>query len=557
MLQAGFRIGVFMVVAMWSATALAAPDHVRVSWDKEDTAHTMAVTWTTQSLGDASIVDYGLDTSYGDQATGSNFQANGALGVIHSVSISELEPSTLYHYRVGGPGAWSGDYTFQTGPVDGCSVFRFIALGDNRGDTGSAPSSHWNPILTEALAHGPSFVLNTGDLVKDGDDDAQWEQFLEASGDGIAHTPLMPSLGNHDDDKIDGDGASYNQLFTLPRNTNSGSEDYYYFRYGDALFVALSTATFMGGVTQFAEQAKWLDELFTNEPATWRFVYFHHPPYSGTVDLFGIDVGDIAHPPNELGQNSALVPIFDKHHVDIVFNGHNHFYQRFEPMCCGGGGDEGVPTGDPSTGTMYMITGGAGALTYDLSFLGIDIMDLLCGVTGSVHCDGRHHYVMLEVDGLDLTAKVYTTASQLLGADADNIELIDEFTIHKEGAEGPCGEAAADPDPDASDVPSEVEETVSGADAPASEDLGPTPAPDSGPGAPETTSEPDLPGAPDQPTNPTEPGTGAPAGVEIGSDPGGSSKKSSGCGGAGEPGSSLLLLLMSLMVCLTRRPETE
>ena len=404
-----------ILVSLFPSVATAAPQHVRVSWDKADTATTAALTWTTQSLADPTIVEYGADTSYGNQAEGTSFQANGALGVIHSVSISGLDPNTVYHYRVGGPGAWSKDYTFQTGPEDGCSVFRFVALGDNRGDTGSAPSSHWNPILTEALSHGPAFVLNTGDLVKDGDDDQQWADFLTATGEGIAHTPLMPSLGNHDDDKIDGDGASYNQLFTLPRNTHSNSEDYYYYRYGDALFVALSTATFTGGVTQFAEQAAWLDEVFTNNPATWKFVYFHHPPYTGTFDIFGFELIDIAHPPNELGQNSALIPIFDKHHVDIVFNGHNHFYQRFDPMCCGGGGDQGVPTGDPATGTMYVITGGAGALTYDLSIIGLDVMDLLCDAPGSVHCDGRHHYVLVEIDGLDLTAKVYTTASQLLG----------------------------------------------------------------------------------------------------------------------------------------------
>ena len=61
----GFVCLSLLAVASWSGGAFAAPDHVRVSWDKEDTAHTMAVTWTTQSLGDASIVQYGPDTSYG------------------------------------------------------------------------------------------------------------------------------------------------------------------------------------------------------------------------------------------------------------------------------------------------------------------------------------------------------------------------------------------------------------------------------------------------------------------------------------------------------------
>ena len=35
-----------MMGVMWATAVWAAPAHVRVSWDKEDTAHTMAVTWT-------------------------------------------------------------------------------------------------------------------------------------------------------------------------------------------------------------------------------------------------------------------------------------------------------------------------------------------------------------------------------------------------------------------------------------------------------------------------------------------------------------------------------
>jgi uncharacterized protein (TIGR03382 family) len=559
-----------LLLTLLSSAAHSAPQHVRVSWDDSDTAHTSAITWTTLSMGDQTIVQYGTTPSYGEQAEGTNFQANGSLGVIHTVSLTDLAPETLYHYRVGGPGAWSQGYTFRTGAADGCSVFRFVALGDNRGDTGSAPSSHWNPILTEALSHGPAFILNTGDLVKDGDDDKQWSQFLEATGDGIASTPLMPSLGNHDDDKVEGDGASYNQIFTLPRNTNTGSEDYYYFRYGDALVVALSMATFTGGTSTFADQAAWLDEVFTNNPATWRFVYFHHPIYTGTFNLWGLDLIDIAHPPNELGQNSALVPIFDKHHVDMVFMGHNHFYQRFEPMCCGEGGDEGVPTGDPATGTTYVITGGAGAMTYDLSIIGIDIMDLLCDVTGSVHCDGRHHFMLLEIDGLDLTAKVYTTASQLTGIDPSNIGLIDEFTIHKTGPEPDCqpDKPAPDPDPepepDAGATDGASGDVPTSTDGATSDDLGPTPTPD---GAVDPTDSGTHPPVPDVPvTDPPAADSGGSGSngmpvVDIGSNPGGTTKKSSsGCGAAsttGPPGSWVWLLLLAVAALRERRRRLQ
>jgi hypothetical protein len=549
-----------VLLSLGASTVHGAPQHLRVSWDDSDTAHTSAITWTTLSLGDATTVEYGTTAAYGQEAEGTNFQANGSLGVIHTVSLVGLEPETLYHYRVGGPGAWSQGYTFRTGPADGCSVFRFVALGDNRGDTGSSPSNHWNPILTEALSHGPAFVLNTGDLVKDGDDDKQWSQFLDATGDGIASTPLMPSLGNHDDDKVEGDGASYNQLFTLPRNTNTGSEDYYFFRYGDALVVALSMATFTGGTSTFADQAAWLDEVFTNNPATWRFVFFHHPIYTGTFNLFGIELLDIAHPPNELGQNSALVPIFDKHHVDIVFMGHNHFYQRFEPMCCGGGADQGVPTGDPATGTTYVITGGAGALTYDLSIIGIDIMDLLCDVPGSVHCDGRHHFMLLEIDGLDLTAKVYTTASQLTGNDPSNIGLVDEFTIHKTGPEPDCQPDKPVPDPDPDPEPEPDAGTPDGAsgdvsaptDGATTDDLGPIPTPDGTVDPPDSgspTPDPDVPVIDPPSSDSGGSGSGGIPVVDIGSDPGGSTKKSSsGCGGGPPPGSFLMVFVALLYV---------
>jgi len=60
----------------------------------------------------------------------------------------------------------------------------------------------------------------------------------------------MPCLGNHDTGPGSGDGANYNRLFALPRSIGphgSGTEDYYAFTYGNAVFVSLSTESFKGG----------------------------------------------------------------------------------------------------------------------------------------------------------------------------------------------------------------------------------------------------------------------------------------------------------------------
>lgn len=573
-----------LVVLIAPAALASGPKFVRVSWTDPDTAHTGAVTWNTDSLADPSSIEYGTTKAYGQVAEGTAFQANGSIGVIHEVSLTGLEPSTTYHYRVGGAGDWSEASTFRTGPVDGCEPIRFVALGDNRSDDDTGANPKWNPILNEALAHEPAFVLNSGDLVSDGAKDVQWLNFLEITGSGIAHTPLMPSIGNHDDDKVEGDAASYNQIFSLPRNEDTGSEDYYYFIHGDAVFAAISSQTFIGGQTKFAEQAAWLDKVFTENPKKWKFVFFHYPPYTGNIDLFGL--ADLGHPSNEKGQNAALVPIFDKHHVDIVFTGHNHFYQRFEPMCCGGGSADGNPTGDPATGTIYIVTGGAGALTTDNPFGDFSLCSILSWKKGSVACSGLHHYITVDIDGLDLVAQVYSTSDQVLGSDPNNVKIIDEFEIHKSGPAPNCEVAVADPGPDAGgpadagptdaadagpgdaggpdagaetvDSPDAVEEIADTPDAGSGDAVGPDAskpdASDATQPTPDVTTQPEI-TVPTQDNGGTIPGTGdavistpdTSTGAET------KSETSSGCAGAGDTSAPWIWLALALLGLATSR----
>ncbi len=566
---------------LFASQAFAQPRHVRVSWDDPDTARTAAVTWNSDSLADPSEVQYGPTAAYGATATGRAFQGAGGLGPIHEVSLTGLTPNTLYHYRVGGSAAWSADFTFRTGPVDGCTAYRFVALGDNRGDIGDNPSPYWNPILTEALAHEPAFLINTGDLVKDGESTEQWQGFLETTTPGWSQVPLLPSPGNHDNDDVAGDGARYNQLFTLPRNDVSGTEDYYYVLYGNAIFVSLSTVTHEGGAQPFGDQAAWLDRVLTEHPLPWKFVFFHHPPYSGVIGIPGLL--DLNHPPDEKGQNAALLPIIDKHHVDFVFNGHNHFYQRFRPIC------DGVPVGDYNACTSYVITGGAGALTYDVPF--VDLAGLLCMEDGSEACSGKHHYAVIDIDGLELHYRVYTTAAQLLGTDDDNVELIDEVLVSKAGTPPVCDEPPPPPvDPGPEVAEPAPTDTVS---PPRGDTVGPPPdhvaAPETlppvdAPAGPDTPATPDTPAPPDTPSvrpdvgpqtdpgGPTpgkdgqvarpDPGAPAPDGPTPGVDHGGgpapqadvgAAPKSGGSGCRAAPGSASLVAVMAgLLLGLVR-----
>ncbi|MGB9601078.1 MAG: hypothetical protein ACPL7I_11040, partial [Myxococcota bacterium] len=199
-------------------------------------------------------------------------------------------------------------------------------------------------------------------------------------------------------------------------NYGSNTEDYYYFTYGNAIFISISTQTFRDGTIPFERQARWLDEVLTHNPRKWKFVYFHHPIYTKNV------VFDISHPPNEVNQNAALVPVFDKHHIDIVFTSHNHWYERYEPSACANAGKPSsdnpcsVGANNFDKGTVYVVSGGAGAFT---------IPAVLCGMqAGRVKCSGDHHYIIITIKNETLTFEAYSAYPQ-------QNKLMDSFTITK------------------------------------------------------------------------------------------------------------------------------
>jgi len=79
------------------------------------------ITWTTDESSD-SQVEYGFTTSYGNSTP-----LNASLVISHSVSLSGLNASTLYHYRVKSNDASanlavSGDFTFTTSSGGGGNI---------------------------------------------------------------------------------------------------------------------------------------------------------------------------------------------------------------------------------------------------------------------------------------------------------------------------------------------------------------------------------------------------------------------------------------------------
>jgi tetratricopeptide (TPR) repeat protein len=123
--------------------------------------------------------------------------------------------------------------------------------------------------------------------------------------------PLYPVLGNHEHH-----ARLYFDYFSLP-----GNESWYSFNFGNAHFVVLDSD--VDQLSDGGEQLAWLEDDLAASAATWKFVNFHHPPFSA---------GGAYHASDRLVRKNILHPIFERHGVDMVICGHDHNYERTKPI---------------------------------------------------------------------------------------------------------------------------------------------------------------------------------------------------------------------------------
>jgi len=113
------------------------------------------------------------------------------------------------------------------------------------------------------------------------------------------------ALGNHDD-------AAQIQYKAF----NMNGQKYYTFKPQNGVrFFALDS----NYVDQ--KQIEWLDKELAASGSDWKIAYFHHPLYSSGK----------THGSAEL-QRSLIEPVFLKYGVNVVFTGHEHFYERIKPQ---------------------------------------------------------------------------------------------------------------------------------------------------------------------------------------------------------------------------------
>jgi hypothetical protein len=241
---------------------------------------------------------------------------------------------------------------------------RFAVIGDT--GTGDKPQYDIGRRLEQYRQRVDfTFTIMVGDNIYGSERPQDFQKKFE-----IPYKPLLDrgvtfyaALGNHDDP---------NQRFYKPFNMNG--ERYYTFTKGKIDFFVLDS-NYMD-----RKQLDWFERAIKGSKSDWKMTYFHHPLYSSGA----------AHG-SEADLRTLLEPLFIKYGMDVVFAGHEHFYERVKPQkgiyyfTCGGSaklrkgdlrkGSELTEKGDDVENTFMVVEVAGDAFTFQTVSAGGAIVD--------------------------------------------------------------------------------------------------------------------------------------------------------------------------------------
>jgi hypothetical protein len=327
-------------------------EHHRVLW-MQNPSEEAVISWTTRFAGKNHTVYYDTEPRNGNLSAYANrvktfkdgaFTMNSEdakwvkPGFFHHVHLKRLRPATTYYLVMVSDDEVSREFHFVTALADD-RPFAMLFGGDSRigGDDPYAHQDRRNMNLRlSALLKANPTVLG---LVHGGDycQRAEW-RYLDAwlSDHELTTTeagrllPVIPTRGNHDM------AVGFVEAFSWP----TGLEHYYYslkLSSRTALMI-LNTEISLGG-----DQRKWLDgELAKLRRANrWVFTSYHRPAYPS-----------VRAEQDGASRREHWVPLFEKYHLDLACESHDHALKRTLPI------RDGKP--DLENGIVYIGDGGLG-----------------------------------------------------------------------------------------------------------------------------------------------------------------------------------------------------
>jgi calcineurin-like phosphoesterase family protein/TAT (twin-arginine translocation) pathway-exported protein len=248
---------------------------------------------------------------------------------------------------------------------------------------------HTNNVLNQIIASRPDFHVLAGDIAYAdptgwGRQDAfvsaggelpagfdrfnpyVWDVYLGSIEASASTTPWMFAMGNHDMEAVystHGYGGHLARL-DFPGNGPAGCPSVYSFVYGNVVVLSLDANDVSYQITPNAgysggAQNTWVERTLAahraNPDIDFIVCFFHHCAYSTSQHA------------SDGGVRAAWCDLFDRYQVDLVLQGHNHVFERTDPIRAGKptlvAADNAIVY--PETdGTVYYTVGSGGRPRY-------------------------------------------------------------------------------------------------------------------------------------------------------------------------------------------------
>ncbi|TMW64559.1 hypothetical protein Poli38472_011439 [Pythium oligandrum] len=420
------------------------PNSMRVMWTSA-AAHAPKVWYGVSSKNltessRATSTTYAADDMCGTPATLVSAQFYRDPGMLNSAVMSDLRPNTTYYYAVGSDhDGRSAVHEVQTPPepsldMPPMSFFVFGDLGDwNIRPTGDKPvdrTATTIQLMYEDL-NDPSrtyaAIFHVGDLSYAMGRTYLWDQFGSMIEPVAARLPYMVGVGNHEYDYLSGGekdpsgasgngfhpsfgnyagdsqgecGVPYNKRYIMPAN---GNQAFWW-----SVDIGLTHHVMISSEHDFTPSSvmyKWLEQDLAQvdrRKTPWLILHTHRPLYCSVRFA-----GDYK---LSLSLRRHLEPLLAKYHVDLVFSGHYHAYERTCPVFDGYCRDSvrGNDGFEHVQAPVHIMVGAAGAdlatgQYYDVSWRAAALMDFGYGRlhvhnTTHAHFEFKHNHNRTVVD---------------------------------------------------------------------------------------------------------------------------------------------------------------
>lgn len=231
---------------------------------------------------------------------------------LHHLDLGALDPATTYHYELS---------------IDGTDARRrgvFVTPGGNRvrfvhfAEMHAPSSSGHAAAFSDAIrAFRPHVVVESGDMLDDGDNLDHWRAYMRDSAAWISNVILLPAQSNH----VTGTDGNVNlrDLFVLP-----GNERWYPTRFGPVEILTVDS-TYGGHPELETEETVWLRDRVAAahdgvDDPSFVIAAWHYPACSSSYSSRAAS--------REWVMDHLIDALFEGGGADLVLTGHDKYYER-------------------------------------------------------------------------------------------------------------------------------------------------------------------------------------------------------------------------------------